>query len=185
MVRRLRIAVMFGGLLLFWQTLSGKTDPLFIGMGIGAAALVTVFSIRLIEVALGEGHQGRRLHVGYFVLYVAWLILQIPPAAWRIVLVILDPRRPARPGVVRFHTQLSSPVARTVFANSITLVPGTMTLNIEGNELTVHAFYPGAVADLATAQFQRRIARAFRQDFDPVPTMIWEPVHDAVTEDPS
>jgi len=185
MVRKLRIAVMFGGLLLFWQTLSGQTDPLFIGMGIASAALVTVASIRLIEAALGNGHDGPRLHLGYFILYVAWLILQIPPAAWRIVLVILDPRRPARPGVVRFQTRLSSPVARTVLANSITLVPGTMTLNIEGNELTVHAFYPGAVADLASAQVQRRIARAFRQDYDAVPTLIWEPVHDAVTEDPS
>ena len=184
MVKLTRLVLLFVVLLAFWQVLSGQTSAAFISLGVLCASGVTWFSLRLLEALVGSAERTPRLHVWHFAQFIVWLLLQIPPAALQIAVVILDPRRPPRPGVVRFKTRLSSPAARTLLCNSITLVPGTMTLNIEGSEITVHAFAPAAVAELATADFQKRIARAFRQDYDPVPTLVWEPVHDAVTEDP-
>jgi multicomponent Na+:H+ antiporter subunit E len=97
---------------------------------------------------------------------------------------VLDPRRPPRPGVVHFRTGLRSPAARTLLATSITLVPGTITLNVDGDEFIVHAFTPANMSDLASADAQARIARIFGVPADEPPVLRWEPVHDALPEDP-
>ena len=184
MVRLTRIFVLFVTLLLFWQSLSARVDPLFITLGVLSAAFTTWFSLRLLEHVVGRAEHTPRIHLGYLVAFLAWLLLQIPPAGLQIARVVLDPRRPPRPGVVRFTTRLESPAARTLLANAITLVPGTMTVNVEGSEFTVHAFTPDTTEDLATAKMQRKIARAFRQEPEPAPRMVWEPIHDELPEDP-
>ncbi|MEX2486015.1 MAG: Na+/H+ antiporter subunit E, partial [Nitriliruptoraceae bacterium] len=86
----------------------------------------------------------------------------------------LDPRSTPRPGVMTFTTQLRSPAARTLLANSITLVPGTITLEVDGDELTVHSFTPSSVDDLVDAQMQNRIAAVFREPDQPRPRLDWE-----------
>jgi multisubunit Na+/H+ antiporter MnhE subunit len=126
-----------------------------------------------------------RISIPQLVGYTLWLLSRIPPAGIAIARVVLDPRRPPRPGVVRFRTQLESPVARSLLANSITLVPGTMTLNVVDDEFVVHAFTPDAVADLANAATQRRIARVFRVPPDEPPTMRWDDAHDELPEEPA
>lgn len=77
-------------------------------------------------------------------LYAVWYILVFVwecfkaniDVAWR----VLHPRMPIRPGIVRVKTRLRSPLARTVLANSITLTPGTLTVDIDedGGWLYVH-----------------------------------------------
>ena len=64
--------------------------------------------------------------------------------------------------MVRFNTTLSGDLARTTFANSITLTPGTVTLDVEGPEFVVHAV-TRAMADLAGGQMERRIAAVFEE----------------------
>jgi multicomponent Na+:H+ antiporter subunit E len=88
--------------------------------------------------------------------------------------IVLNPRVPPEPGIVRLRTQLQSPAARAMLANSITLVPGTMTLEMHAGELTVHTFTPDAVEDLATAAMQNRIAAIFRDEPQERPHLDWE-----------
>jgi multicomponent Na+:H+ antiporter subunit E len=45
---------------------------------------------------------------------------------------------PIRPGIVRFRSRLTGDVAQTTLANSITLTPGTMTLDIVGSDYYIH-----------------------------------------------
>jgi len=183
-VKATRTAVLFLVLLLFWQALSARIDPLFITLGVLSAALTTWFSLRLLESVVGSAQDTPRIHVWHLLRFLGWLLLQIPPAGFQVAAVVLDPRRPPRPGVVCFRTELTSPAARTLLANAITLVPGTMTLNVDGPEFTVHAFTPETTADLANGGMQGRIARAFRQPPEPAPQMRWEPIHDELPEDP-
>ncbi len=182
-MRKLRAIMLFVALLVFWQALSARIDPLFMVLGVLSAALSTWLGVRLIDAVVGSAEYTPRIHLGYLLLYLGWLLMQIPPAGVQVARVVLDPRRPPRPGVVRFRTELSSPAARTLLANSITLVPGTMTLNVEGREFTVHAFTPDSAEDLATAAMQGRIARAFRTEPEPPPQMIWQPIHDELPEE--
>ena len=182
-MRSLRALALFVSLLAFWQALSARIDPLFIAMGVVGAATVTWFSLRLIEVVVGPPGTRPPLHLGHLLRFLIWLLLRIPPAGVAVAWVVVNPRRPPRPGVVHFRTGLESPAARTVLANSITLVPGTMTLNVDEDEFTVHAFTPASVADLASARAQTLIAKAFRVPPDEPPEMVWEPLHDELPEE--
>lgn len=172
---RLRPLGLFVALGTFWFLLSGRTDPLYLAMGAASALLVTVLAVPLLTEVIGDRETTPRVDVIRLVAYVAWLLTRIPPAAIDVALSILLPSRAPAPGVVRFTTGLHSPAARTLLANSITLVPGTMTLSVDGGEFVVHALNRRAAADLATAEVQRRIARIFRVEPDAPPAMRWDP----------
>jgi multicomponent Na+:H+ antiporter subunit E len=184
MTRILRVVTMFLALLGFWQILSARIDPLFAVLGVLSAAVLTVYALWLVEHVLGPRDQVRPISPLGFLAFAGWMLLRMLASAVWVATVVLDPRRRPHPGVVHFDTTLPSAAARTMLANSISLVPGTITLNVQGPSFTVHAFTPQSVEDLATAATQRRIARVFRVPPDDPPAMTWDPVHDALPEDP-
>lgn len=184
-MRALRAATLFLLLFGFWSLLSGRLDPLFFVLGLLSAAAVTRMSLPLLERVIGPADATPRVNVWHLLTYMLWLLTRIPPAGVQVARIVLDPRRSPQPGVVRFRTGLSTPLARTVLANSITLVPGTMTIEVRDDLLLVHTFEPGAAAELASAETQRRIAKVFRMEPDDPPEMRWDPIHDTLPEDPS
>jgi multicomponent Na+:H+ antiporter subunit E len=174
-----RAIVQFLLLLAFWLLLSWRLDPVFLAMGVGSAALVTWLTQPFVTKAIGPGLGGPRvlLRRGFASgVYLVWLMGRIIPAGLQIAYHVLHPGLPIDPGVLRFRTTLHSPVARTLLANSITLVPGTMTLEVNGDEFVVHAFIPSAADDLASAKLQNRIADIFLEDHQSAPNVVWEPV---------
>ncbi|RKZ34712.1 Na+/H+ antiporter subunit E [bacterium] len=77
-----------------------------------------------------------------------WMIVYIPYFLWYVVLANLDvayrvihPDLPIRPGIVKIQTSLNTDMAKTFLANSITLTPGTLTVDIKENELYIHWIY--------------------------------------------
>jgi len=54
---------------------------------------------------------------------------------------VIHPELPIRPGIVKIKTTLTTDMAKTFLANSITLTPGTMTVDIKGDELYIHWIY--------------------------------------------
>lgn len=172
-------------LLAFWFALSGRFGPLFVVMGVVSAALVTALTRAAVAEVLGPSLGGARTIVRRawrFVVYVVWLLGRIPPAAWQIVTVVAQPSLPVRPHVIEFTTRLESPVARTMLANSISLVPGTITLAVDGPRFAVHAFLPASADDLVTAALQNRIADVFLADHEPPPQVTWTPATDGATD---
>jgi len=183
-MNRLRPVILFVALLAFWVLLSGKYEPLFLVMGLVSSLIVTRFGVPLLTEVLGAPSDTPRVDLPRLSLYFVWLLTRIPPAAFEVALSILLPSRAPRPGVVRFTTGLHSPAARTLLANSITLVPGTMTLSVDGGEFVVHALSVRATKDLADAEIQRRIARVFRLEPDAAPLMRWDPLRSELPEEP-
>ncbi len=81
-------------------------------------------------------------------LRIFWMIVYIPYLLWYILLANLDvayrvihPDLPIRPGIVKIKTTLTTDMAKTFLANSITLTPGTLTVDIKGSELYIHWIY--------------------------------------------
>ncbi len=77
-----------------------------------------------------------------------WAILYIPYLLWQIILAnfdvayrVITPEMPIRPGIVKVKTSLTTDMAKTALANSITLTPGTMTVDVKGDELYIHWIY--------------------------------------------
>lgn len=171
-------AVQFLVLLGVWFLLSGRTGALFVALGVAAAATVTAVTHTAVTEVLGPPLGGARTalrRAGRGAAYVTWLLTRIPPAGLQVARVVLSPSLPVQPHLLHFETALASPVARAVLANSISLVPGTVTVEVVGRRFTVHALLPESADDLVTARLQNRIADVFLQDHEPPPDIRWEP----------
>lgn len=184
-MKLLRPAILFTALFGFWFALSQKTDPLFLILGVVSALPLTWLALRLLDTVRDYNPNPRDINLLVLVGYVTWLFLQIPPAAVAIARTVLTTSRNPKPGVITFKTGLRSPTARTILANSITLVPGTMTLDVDGSTFVVHAFDPEHAADLIDGSLQRRIGRIFSYEPDDAPAVAWMPLNDIAAKDPS
>jgi multicomponent Na+:H+ antiporter subunit E len=92
--------------------------------------------------------------------YVPWLLVEIVKANVAVTRIVLDPRLPIEPTVVRVRPPFAGDLAVTTLANSITLTPGTITLDVDEGDLIVHSLTPVSVEDLETV-FGGRVARVF------------------------
>ncbi len=148
-------ALVFCACLVFWLLLSGHVSALDLAMGVAASALVT-FANRDIEGVSELLRWTPRL-----LAYLPWLLKEIWVANVQVVKLVLDPALPIDPVIVRLPTRFSSDFARTALANSITLTPGTITLDVEGEEFLVHAITAAGGADIVAGGMARRVGRVF------------------------
>jgi multicomponent Na+:H+ antiporter subunit E len=154
MLRRISLAL---ALFLFWLLLSGHYTPFLIGAGLVWSLLIVWFSDRLMSVLDREGHP-IHLGVGAFT-YWPWLLWEIAKSAWDVTKRILDPKLPISPVLVRLKASQHSDVGRVIYANSITLTPGTITMELAGDDLLVHALTREGAAGLKGGDMDRRCCR--------------------------
>ncbi len=76
--------------------------------------------------------------VAWSLAYIGYLFIAIVKANFDVASRIVRPKIPLNPGIVTVRTKLSTPLGRTVLANSITLTPGTLSVEIKGDLLYVH-----------------------------------------------
>lgn len=160
-------AVIFAGSLGFWLIFSGKLDAPHLGLGVVSAALVAFLTRDLPRIGTRFDARGRQVpvftfsvHWPRFALYLGWLLGQVIVANVQIALLILHPRLPISPTVVRFPTRLPGELARATFGNSITLTPGTITLDVDGGDFVVHALTRAAAEQVLARTMERRVAWA-------------------------
>jgi multicomponent Na+:H+ antiporter subunit E len=145
-------ATLFG----FWLALSGHYTPLLLSFGVASCVLVVYLSHRMKVV----DKEGVPFHVtGRFLLYLPWLMKEILVANIEVAKVILDPKLPISPRMVVFHGSQDTDLGRAIYANSITLTPGTITTGVEGHDFQIHAL---RAADLETDEEQKMDDRCTR-----------------------
>jgi len=139
-------------LFIFWVILSGKTDLVHLGAGALTALTTAYGTCRLYALPpsiVPEGkHPFRVMPWLRFLAYVPWLGWQIVVASVQVARVVLRPTLEIEPRLIRFRHELPHNLARTVLAHSITLTPGTVTLDVRGDEYLVHALTENAAAPL-------------------------------------
>jgi len=74
----------------------------------------------------------------FLLLYLPYFLFYCIKANLDVALRVLHPDVPIHPGIVKVTTTLKTPLAKTALANSITLTPGTLTVDIDGQDLYVH-----------------------------------------------
>ncbi|MHB1359916.1 MAG: Na+/H+ antiporter subunit E [Rhodocyclaceae bacterium] len=133
----LRSFSLFLCLFLFWLLLSGMPTPFLLSAGVGSALLVAWFARRC-DIVDQEGHPIRLL--GHALLsYWPWLLKEIVVSAWQVSRVVLDPKLPISPTLVRLRPSQTTDVGLVIHANSITLTPGTISVKVSREEFLVHA----------------------------------------------
>lgn len=150
----MRACLLFVVLMTFWVILSGETAPFLIGAGIFTCAFATWISHRL-EVVGDEGQPVRGLRP--FLLYLPWLFWQVMLANIDVIRRIWGPSERISPRLFRLPISVRHPVAKTLYANSITLTPGTVTVRVEEDHLLVHALTDEAEAALLDGTMEERI----------------------------
>lgn len=143
-------------LYLFWLLLSGYYDLFHLSLGILCCSLVAFLSHDL----LFENGISKNIVIiiKRFISYLPWLIYQIVLANFHVAYLVLSPKMPIDPKIIRFKTKLKSDIAKVTLANSITLTPGTITMDIIDGEFYVHAISEKVASDLLTGEMERRVA---------------------------
>ena len=133
MKRVLSLAVFLGAL---WWLLSGQTKPLLVAFGVASVVLV-VWLARRMELVDHESHPIQLS--GPLARFWALLMREITVSNIEVVRAILSPRLPIQPHFLRVRTRQTTDLGKVILANSITLTPGTVTVDVRGDELLIHA----------------------------------------------
>lgn len=118
----------------FWVAVSGSLNLQQLLAGAGAVLLVAWFNRDLLLPAPGKA--GRMV---WLIPYTSLLLLDIVKANFQVAWIVLHPRLPITPCMVKVETPLESDTGRTILANSITMTPGTLTVLAGEREFLVHA----------------------------------------------
>jgi multicomponent Na+:H+ antiporter subunit E len=139
-----------------WMLLSGHTEPLLLGMGAASIALITWLASRM-RVVDEEGLPVDVSHRAFP--YSLWLLVEIVKSNVALMKVVVAKDMPIQPQIVRVPTGTRSDLGRVVYANSVTMTPGTVTLEADDDELVVHALTDEAAQGLRSGDMQRRAVR--------------------------
>lgn len=94
-----------------------------------------------------------------YVLYLLLLLKEIVLANISVAGIVLSPRMNISPCIVRLKTQLKSSLHRVILANSITLTPGTLTVQLTGDELVVHCLVKECLSGVVHSKFEKLLLK--------------------------
>jgi multicomponent Na+:H+ antiporter subunit E len=157
-------AWLLGVTFVLWLALNSKFDLSELVTG-GVVCLIVSFFGARIYARLGLPPIGIK-RVLYSLVYVIVLFWEVVTANFDVAYRVLHPRMPIRPGIVVIKTSLKSDIAKLILANSITLTPGTFTLDVIGDKLLVHWInVKSEDIDEATRMIGRRFEKYLRVIF--------------------
>lgn len=156
----MRYIITFLILFVPWTLWSGKFDSFHLSLGVISCILVTFMSHDLMFKR--KEFSARQIgEIFRFIKYIPWLIYQIILSNIHVAYLALSPRMPIDPKMIRFKTKLKKDISLAVFANSITLTPGTITADIKDGEYYVHALSKKVADDLLTGEMENKVAGIF------------------------
>lgn len=133
MIRAVSLA---GALALFWLLLSGFFTAFLLSLGALSVIGVVLLAHRMDVI----DHEGHPVQLGPGALwYWPWLVKEIVKSGWQVTRLILDPRLPIEPTLARVRPGQRTPAGLAAHANSITLTPGTVSIDVGEREFLVHA----------------------------------------------
>lgn len=148
MYRLTLVAILFG----LWLILSGHYSPLLLGIGVVSAVFVVIITIRMRAEDTDTMRYSRR-----GLRYLPWLALEVIKANLDVARRILSPRMDISPRMFRLKASQRTDLGKVIYANSITLTPGTVTVDVSGDEFLVHALTREAADALAGGEMDRRV----------------------------
>ena len=143
-------------LMALWLLMSGVYKPLVIGFGLGSVFLIMIILWRMDKV--DGDHVQIRLNPLRFLGYIIWLFGEIAKSNWAVTRVILSPVMLIRQKMLVVPQSQKTDLAQVIFANSITLTPGTITVETEENGPLVHALSYCPEDGASLADMDRRVS---------------------------
>lgn len=123
---------LYGG----WLLYTGSLEIVSLGIGAGASLLVALATYDLFIAEHEAARKSLLVRIHYGIVYLLYLLAQMYLSSFAVLINIL--RGNINPRVVHFRTRLHSDLARVLLATSITLTPGTISLELQEDHLIVH-----------------------------------------------
>jgi multicomponent Na+:H+ antiporter subunit E len=146
------------GLVLFglWLLLSGYFVTLLLALGVASVAIIVWIAHKMDVI----DHEGHPIHLTQRVLlYWPWLIKEIVMANLHVARAIVSRDMPVRLSVLKVRSTQKTELGQVVYANSITLTPGTVTIKVDKDILSIHALTRGTADDLKSGEMDRRVTQ--------------------------
>lgn len=154
----------------FWMALVGTLSTKFIIYGLLTAGVTVWICYPLLLVPNRTGSKRYfvfSVPIFKFISYVFWLLWQLVLANIDVLKATTSQNLDIDPKVVRFYFRADNPMAYVLLANSITLTPGTITLNVDDEGLfEIHALTTGAVEGVLDGSFQKKVADLYGEKLD-------------------
>lgn len=148
--------ILFLSLAAFWLLNSGHYTSLMLLLGIVSIVIVLYVAYRMDVV----DHESQPVHLtlklpGYY----AWLIKEIILSNIMVVKHIWLGNKTISPVMKTISASQKTDIGKVIYANSITLTPGTVTVNLEGDQFTVHSLIRESIDDLEAGEMDRRVSK--------------------------
>jgi multicomponent Na+:H+ antiporter subunit E len=162
--------VLFG----LWVVLSGKLDLFHLSVGV-----ITVAAVAWQQYLLQPMRKAGEPRLGFLpvLFYLPWLLWQMILSSLFVARLILRDRDQVDPQVLVFRSDQPSVVHHVILANSITLTPGTLTVDLQGDRYLVHALSGQTAMELLEGTMARKVARLSQSESD---GRIEPPPHDSL-----
>ncbi|MFC1510986.1 Na+/H+ antiporter subunit E [Candidatus Margulisiibacteriota bacterium] len=147
-----------------WLVLTWSREPGSLVVGLIASLIVALVFGKMLRLNLGKAFSPMRYF--WFVVYVLVLAWEMIKANLDVAYRVLHPELPINPGIVKIKTNLTNELAQTMLANSITLTPGTMSVDLIGANLYIHWINVRekeveAASQAIAGRFEKILARVF------------------------
>lgn len=150
-----RVLWLWGILFALWLPLSNHFEALFIGFGLATCTIAVFVGARMGIV----DRESVPVHLVWRgALYFPWLVWEIFKSNVRVARIILAPRLRVDPSIVHFRASQRTDLGRFIYANSITLTPGTVTTGIVGDDFEVHAIAQEEIDGSEENEMNRRVS---------------------------
>jgi len=137
-----------------WLGLSGHVEPLLLSLGV-ASVIFTLFLAHRMDVIDHESHPIH--HLTGLIKFWPYLMVQVIKSNIDVIGLILRPGRSISPQMVDLPLPQRSNLGRVIYANSITLTPGTVSVHLGKDTITVHALSKQGVDDLGRGEMASRV----------------------------
>ena len=140
---------------LFWLLLSGLYTPFMILLGIISSLGITLIitKMNIIE----QGNSIQNLRIDQLLKYSIWLIREIIVSNLKVCLIIINPSHKVEPEIIEIEALDVSKITNTLYANSITLTPGTLTLDVDKNKMKIHTLDVVFKQSLLTQEMAKKV----------------------------
>lgn len=152
-----RVAVDAVLLSTMWLLLSGLFDLFHLSLGAISVILVLLINRRE-EMRKDDGFP---IKMTRLLVYLAWLAKEMILSALHVARVVIAPRMPLDPVLIRFKSKQPNDLARVLLANSITLTPGTLTIDLSGDDFLVHSLTRNTADGVTNGVMQEKVAQMF------------------------
>ena len=143
----------------FWLVISASLEPGDLLLGVVLSAVLGVWSVQFLWAGAAPRVSLRQLFA--LLRYLAGFSVTVFRSAVHVARVVVDPRLPISPRLITCRTGLRREISRIAFAQSVSLTPGTLTVDMDGGTFLVHCLDEQSAARILSGELERQLARVF------------------------